>query len=173
MPSSRRSSWLRDWACIFSCIVGGFFTTATPGNPKIGKDISKDKFLPKMIWDWLKLKCLYQRIQSVQFSSVAQSCPTLCDPMNCSPPGSSVHGIFLGGNTGVGCLFFLQRVFSTQGLNPHLLGLLKTLAGGFFEWGCLKSITHKHSFYLHRLIFFLFFFLKYIASLGFPWWASG
>ena len=25
----------------------------------------------------------------------AQSCPTLCDPMNCSPPGSSVHGIFL------------------------------------------------------------------------------
>ena len=29
-----------------------------------------------------------------QFSSVAQSCPTLCDPMDCSPPGSSVHGIF-------------------------------------------------------------------------------
>ena len=24
----------------------------------------------------------------------AQSCPTLCDPMDCSPPGSSVHGIF-------------------------------------------------------------------------------
>ena len=31
---------------------------------------------------------------SFQFSSVAQSCPTLCDPMNCSLPGSSVHGIF-------------------------------------------------------------------------------
>ena len=25
---------------------------------------------------------------------VAQSCPTLCDPMDCSPPGSSVHGIY-------------------------------------------------------------------------------
>ena len=25
---------------------------------------------------------------------VAQSCPTLCGPMDCSPPGSSVHGIF-------------------------------------------------------------------------------
>ena len=24
---------------------------------------------------------------------ITQSCPTLCDPMNCSPPGSSVHGI--------------------------------------------------------------------------------
>jgi len=27
-------------------------------------------------------------------SEVAQSCPTLCDPMDCSPPGSSVRGIF-------------------------------------------------------------------------------
>ena len=30
-------------------------------------------------------------IHSVQFSSVAQSCPTLCDPMNCSTPGLPVH----------------------------------------------------------------------------------
>ena len=27
-------------------------------------------------------------------SEIAQSCPTLCDPMDCSLPGSSVHGIF-------------------------------------------------------------------------------
>ena len=26
-------------------------------------------------------------------SEVAQSCPTLCDPVDCSPPGSSIHGI--------------------------------------------------------------------------------
>ena len=31
--------------------------------------------------------------QRYQFSSVTQSCPTLCDPMDCSPPGSSVNGI--------------------------------------------------------------------------------
>ena len=30
---------------------------------------------------------------SVQFS-LAQWSPTLCDPMDCSPPGSSIHGIF-------------------------------------------------------------------------------
>ena len=36
-----------------------------------------------------------QFLGSVRFSSVAQSCPTLCDPMSCSPPGSSVHAIFL------------------------------------------------------------------------------
>ena len=30
----------------------------------------------------------------LQFSSVAQSFPALCDPMDCSLPGSSIHGIF-------------------------------------------------------------------------------
>ena len=29
--------------------------------------------------------------QSVQFSLVTQSCPTLCDPLNCSTPGLPVH----------------------------------------------------------------------------------
>ena len=35
-----------------------------------------------------KLACKHS---SVQFSSVAQSCPTLCDPMNCSMPDLPVH----------------------------------------------------------------------------------
>ena len=34
----------------------------------------------------------YMKVKSE--SEVAQSCPTLSDPMDCSPPGSSVHGIF-------------------------------------------------------------------------------
>ena len=34
---------------------------------------------------------------------VTQSCPTLCDPMDCSPSGSSVLGDSSGKNTGVGC----------------------------------------------------------------------
>ena len=34
---------------------------------------------------------LLMRISSVQFSSVTQSCPILCDPMNCSTPGLPVH----------------------------------------------------------------------------------
>ena len=53
-----------------------------------------------------------------------QSCPTLCDPMDCLPPDSSIHGDSLGKNTGVGCLTLLQGIFPTQGLNPHLLCLL-------------------------------------------------
>ena len=27
------------------------------------------------------------------FAKLLQSCPTLCDPMDCSPPGSSAHGV--------------------------------------------------------------------------------
>ena len=44
----------------------------------------------------------------------AQSCPALCDPMDCSPPGSPVHRIFPGKNTGVGWQFLLQGIFPTQ-----------------------------------------------------------
>ena len=36
-------------------------------------------------------------------SEVAQLCPTLSDPVVCSLPGSSVHGIFQAKSTGVGC----------------------------------------------------------------------
>ena len=38
--------------------------------------------------------CLLQCRKVKSESEVAKSCPTLSDPMNCSPPGSSVHGIF-------------------------------------------------------------------------------
>ena len=51
---------------------------------------------------------------------VTQSCPTLCDPMDCSPPGSSVHGDSPGKNTGVGFHALLQGISPTQELNPCL-----------------------------------------------------
>ena len=51
---------------------------------------------------------------------VAQSCPTLCNPMDGSPPGSSVHGDSPGQNTGVGCHALLQGIFPSQGSNPGL-----------------------------------------------------
>ena len=51
---------------------------------------------------------------------VAQSCSTLCNPMDCSLPGSSVHGDSPGKHTGVGCHALLQGIFPTQGSNPGL-----------------------------------------------------
>jgi len=52
---------------------------------------------------------------------VVQPWPTLCDPMDCNLPGSSVHGDSPSKNTGVGCHALLQGIFPTQGLNPGLL----------------------------------------------------
>ena len=49
-----------------------------------------------------------------------QLCPTLCDPMDCSPPGSSVHRDSPGKNTGAGCHTLLQEIFPPQGSNPGL-----------------------------------------------------
>ena len=51
---------------------------------------------------------------------VAQSCSTLCDPMDYNPPGSFVHGDSPGKNTGVSCHALLQGIFPAQGSNPSL-----------------------------------------------------
>ena len=52
---------------------------------------------------------------------VARLCLTLCDPVDCSPLGSSVHGILQAGVLGVSRQSLLQRTFPTQGSNPGLL----------------------------------------------------
>ena len=49
-----------------------------------------------------------------------QLCPTLCDPMDCSPPDSSIHGDSSGKNTGMSFHAFFQGIFPTQGSNPGL-----------------------------------------------------
>ena len=61
---------------------------------------------------WIMLLCL-----------VAHSC-LFWDPMDCSLPGSSVHGDSAGKNTGVSC----HALLPTQGSNP---GLLSCITGGF------------------------------------------
>ena len=53
-------------------------------------------------------------------AKLLQSWPTLCNPMDCSLPGSSVHGDSPGKNTGVGCHALLQGIFPTQGSNSGL-----------------------------------------------------
>ena len=55
-------------------------------------------------------------------SKVAQSCLTLSDPMDCILPGSSVHGIFPGKSTGVGChcLLWSSFILRHHSLTPNL-----------------------------------------------------
>ena len=62
---------------------------------------------------------------------IVQSRPTLCNPTDCSPPGSSVHGDSPNKNTGVGCHALLQGIFPTQGSNldlPHCRQILYHLS---------------------------------------------
>ena len=47
-------------------------------------------------------------------SEVAQSCLTLSDPMDCSPPGSSVHGIFQAGVLEWGAIAFSANCFQNH-----------------------------------------------------------
>ena len=69
--------------------------------------------------------CLYfQFLKTFVCLKSLQLCPILCNPMNCSPPVSPVHGDYPGKNTGVGCHALLKGIFPTQGLHLHLLGLL-------------------------------------------------
>ena len=44
--------------------------------------------------DWSWLSSLDYHTHSMNCAVLSQSCPTLCDPVDCSPPGSFVHGIF-------------------------------------------------------------------------------
>ena len=66
---------------------------------------------------------------------VAQLCLTLCDYMDCSPPGSSVHADSPGKNTGVGCHVLFQGIFPTQRSNP-----VSHITSGFFTvWGTREA----------------------------------
>ena len=47
-----------------------------------------------------------------------QSCPMLCQPMNCSPPGSSVHGILQARIFEWVAMISSRGIFPTQGWNP-------------------------------------------------------
>ena len=51
------------------------------------------------------LQCMKMKNES----EVAQSCPTLSDPMDCSPPGSSIHGVFQTRVLEWGAIAFSQR----------------------------------------------------------------
>ena len=62
-------------------------------------------------WSGLPFPSQCMKVKSE--SEVAQSCPTLSDPMDCSPPGSSVHGIFQARVLEWGAIAFSQLLLFT------------------------------------------------------------
>ena len=88
----------------------------------------KGTLLP-YLWEYKLVQLLWRTVEKKKL--VAQSCPTLCDPIDCSPPslpGSSIHGIFQARI--LKWLPFPSPVdLPNPGIKPHLLCLLHWHAG--------------------------------------------
>ena len=91
---------------------------------------------------------------------VAQSCLTLCDPMDCSSPGSPVHGI-LQARVLAGFQALLQGNLPNPEIEP-LSPAAPSVAGGFFTTeppgkSLLRTHNHKHlginNNHFHRCIY--------------------
>ena len=70
---------------------------------------------------------LTSRFMMCVCADLLQSCPSLCEPMDCSPSGFSVHGDSPAKNTEMDCHALLQGIFLTPGLNTHLLCFVGSL----------------------------------------------
>ena len=81
-----------------------------------------------------------------------QLCSMLCDPMGCSPPGSSVHADSPGKNTGVRCHALLQGIFPIQGSNR-----VSWIVGEFFtNWATREAQWEaQHSTHTYTCILLL------------------
>ena len=83
-------------------------------------------------------------------AKLLQLCLTLCDPMDCSLPVSSVLGDYPGKNTGVGCHDLLQVIFPTQGSNlglPHCRQTLCHLSHqGISQFSSVQLLSHVRLF---------------------------
>ena len=63
-------------------------------------------FLPSQIYDGVLVLEFTENEEKKKESEVTQSCLTLCNPMDCSLPGSSVHGIFQARALDLGAIAF-------------------------------------------------------------------
>ena len=91
-----------------------------------------------------------------QYTEVAQLCPTLCDPMDCSPPGSSVHGIFQAWILEWVAVSFFCMQYLNKNFKKFVKPLLNSLQYCFFFF-----------FFLSVLVFF-FFWPRVVWDLSFP-----
>ena len=74
-----------------------------------------------------------------KWSKVAQSCPSLCDPMDCSLPGSSVHGIFQAR-----VLEWVAISFSRESSQPRDWTRVSHIAGRrFIVWATREDLLYK------------------------------
>ena len=109
---------------------------------------------------------LLQGMEVKSESEVSQSCPTLNDPMDCSLPGSSVHGIFQAKSTGVGCHCFLSY-------NQEFIAIIQTIQFQACSAADCVSLVFPVKTTLKTLahVFLSFFFLSPDQSWCFSMWS--
>ena len=113
--------------------------------------------------DWTCISCT-GRQALYPVCLVAHSLPTLCNPMDCSPPGPSVHGDSPGNNTGVACHLLLQSIFPTQGSNPglphcrHILSWLNHQGESHKRWEKRRKTRESDIYYWNTVNFICVFF---------------
>ena len=78
-------------------------------------------------WEGYRKQRTHDVLLAEWVSEVAQSCLTLCDPMDCEPTRFLCPWDFPGKSTGVGCHSLLQRISPTEGSNPGLPHCRQTL----------------------------------------------
>ena len=90
MGFSRKAYWS---GLPFPSQFSGSLTQFVLSQYNVRENIKKSEHLREHLRELASLPCCSQSIirNTVPFSSVAQSCLTVCDPMNCSTPGLSVH----------------------------------------------------------------------------------
>ena len=147
------------------CLLQGIFLTqgSNPGLPHCeqtlyhlshqgsprGNGLLRDLFSSKWFkalsskFKWLINLELIFVFSGALYCVHVQLCLTLCNPIDCSPPDSTVHGIFPGKNTGVSCHFLLHGS-SWPKDRPRSLAL----AGRFFTTAPPRkpsSVQFSHS----------------------------
>ena len=98
---------------------------------------------------WSPLTCFNQdcvpSLSDCTHAKLLQLCPTLCDPVDCNPPGSSVHGI-LQARIPEQVAMPSSRGTSWPRIEPSVL-MSPALVGGFFttgtSWEALSLITQR------------------------------
>ena len=92
--------------------------------------------MPAYSYSWCDVMSTSVHQSSVQFISVAQSCPTLCDPLNRSTPGLPVHHQPLE---------FTHSCLSSQWCNPAISSSVVPFTS------CPKSLLASESFPMSQL----------------------
>ena len=101
---------------------------------KVEKQTLPDTLMERHVFNIDEKQCLIIIFKV----KVSQSCPTLCDPMNCNLPGSSVHWILQAR-----ILEWVAVSFSRESSQPRDQTQVSRIAGGFFSiWTAQEACNH-------------------------------